>query len=103
MYVSECFESKSAICATIRMRRILDPKYKKSDLNKVMTKQWQHLNTEEREILLNLLRKYEDLFDGTLGKWNNTPVDLELRSDAKPVCLRLYPVLRLHEDMFINK
>ena len=68
------------------MRRILDDKYEKADLNNVMTEQFQHLNTKERKRLLNLLRKYEELFDGTLGKWNTTPVDLELRDDANPVC-----------------
>ena len=39
VYVSECFESESAISATRIMRRILDAKYKKADPNKVMTKQ----------------------------------------------------------------
>ena len=52
---------------------------------------------EEHNRLLSILRKYEDLFDGTLGTWNTTTLDLELRDDAKPVCLRPYPVLRLHE------
>ena len=68
------------------MHRILDDKYEKEDLYKVMNKKCQNLNTEELEILLCLLRKYEDIFDGTLGKWNTTPVDLELRDDANPVC-----------------
>ena len=84
------------------MRRILDAKYKKADLNKVMTKQCQHLNTEEHEILLNILQKYEHIFDGTLGKWNTTPADLDLREDVKPVCSRPYPVPSLNKDMFIN-
>ena len=67
------------------MCRILYAKYEKDDLNKVMTKQCQHINAKERDRLLSLLSKYEDLFDGTLGTWNTTPVDLELRDDAKPV------------------
>ena len=58
------------------MRRILEDKYKKSDLNKFTNKQYQHLNTKERNRPLILLRKYEDLFDGTLGTQNTTPVDL---------------------------
>ena len=64
-----------------------------------MNEKFQHLNTKEREILINLLRKYEDLFDGALGTYNTTPVDLELRYDVKPVCSRPYPLLRVHEDM----
>ena len=64
-----------------------------------MNKQCQHINTKESERLINLLRKYEDMFDGTPGTWNTTPVDLELRYDAKPVCSRPYPVHRVHESM----
>ena len=51
-----------------------------------MAKQYQHLNTEERCRLLNLLNKFKDMFDGTLGTWNTTPVNLELKDKAKPVC-----------------
>ena len=100
MYVSECFESESAISATRRIRRILDAKYEKVDLNKVMTKKFQHLNTKEPEKLLHLLRKYEDLFNGTLGTWNTTLVYLELSNNEKPVFLRPYPVPRVHKTMF---
>ena len=82
------------------MRRILDDRYEKADLNKVMTKRCQHLNTKECERLLNLLRKYEELFGGIIGTWNTTPVDLELRDDAKLVCPRPYLVPRVYEDMF---
>ena len=76
LYANECLKSDSAISATCRMRIILDVKYKKSDLNKVMTKKCQHLNNKERKILLILLRKFKDMFDGMLGTWNTTPVDL---------------------------
>ena len=51
-----------------------------------MIKKCQHLSTEEREKLQELLRKFEDLFGGTLGTCNTTQVDLELRDDAKTVC-----------------
>ena len=57
-YVSECFESESAISATRIMCRILDANYEKADLKKVMNEQRQDLNTKERERLLNLLQKY---------------------------------------------
>ena len=51
-----------------------------------MAKQCQHLNAEECYRLLTLLWKFEDLFGGVLGTWNNILVDLELRDDAKPGC-----------------
>ena len=83
------------------MRRILDAKYKKSDLNEVMTKQCQkHLTATERHALLQLLKKPENIFDGTLGMWNTTPVDLELKDDAKPVCSWPYLLLKVHAMMF---
>ena len=64
---------------------ILDDKYEKADINKVTTEQCQHLSPIERESLLDLLNKFEDLFDGNLGTWNTTPVELELKDDLKPV------------------
>ena len=79
------------------MRRILDVKYKKADLNEVMNKQCQkHLTATEHHALLQLLNKFEDLFDGTLGTWNTTPVYLELKDDVKPVCSQPYPVPKVH-------
>ena len=65
-----------------------------------MTEQCQKLNPSEREIPLNILNKFEDLFDGTLGTWNTAQVDLKLKDDAKPVVSRPYTVLRVHKAMF---
>ena len=39
------------------------------------------------------------MFYGTLGTWNTTPVDLELKDGVKPVVSRPYPVTKLHESM----
>ena len=72
--------------STHRMRRIIDTKYKKADLNKVMTEQCQHLTDIEHHRLLHILNKFEDLFDGMLGTCKTTLVDLELKDNAKPVC-----------------
>ena len=61
------------------MHIIIDSKYKKADLNKVMAKQFKHINATERYRLLNILNKLEYLFDCTLATWNTTPVDLRLK------------------------
>ena len=45
-------------------------------------------------------KKFEYLFDGTIGMLNTAPVDLELNDDAKPVWSRPYPVPRVHKAMF---
>ena len=47
-YVDKLLESESAIGSMHGMRRVIDAKYKKADLNKVMTKQCQQLSAEER-------------------------------------------------------
>ena len=82
------------------MHRILYSKYKKADLNNAMTKKCQHSSKREREILLTILMRFRDIFNGKLGTWNTTPVDLELMGDVKPVCSQPYPVPRVHEEMF---
>ena len=44
-----------------------------------MVTQFQHLTMTQRNELLKLLHKFEELFDGTLGTWKIDPVDFELK------------------------
>ena len=82
---------------TDRIQTILDAKYKKADLKKEIEK-CLDLTKEEKERLENLLKKYEELFNGTLGSWNTEPVELELKEEGtKPVQMRPYPVPQSHE------
>ena len=81
--------------ATDHIKSILDAKYEAADLEKVCSAQ-DHLRVEEQRQLLALLDKYKDLFDGTLGKWNHEPIELELKPDAEPYHARPYPVPRCH-------
>ena len=62
-----------------QLRVILDAKYEKANLNKVMETQCQHLSEAERNKLLKLLQNFEEFFDGTLGAWKTDPVDFELK------------------------
>ena len=39
------------------------------------------------------------MFDGTIGTCNTAPVELELKADAKLLCLRPYLVPMVHEEM----
>ena len=64
--------------ATKQLSVILDAKYEKADLHKVMENQFQHLTMTQRNELLKLLQKFEDFFDGTLVTWKKDPVDFEL-------------------------
>ena len=52
---------------TDRMSGILDAKYKPADLNEVATKN-ENLTLDQQTKLHELLKKYESLFDGTLGQ-----------------------------------
>ena len=49
--------------------------------------------------LLELLQKFEELFDGTLSTWKIDQLDSELKEDSNPICSRPYPVLKVHEEM----
>ena len=51
----------------------------------------------EKSQLHALLHKYEYLFDGTLGTWNNKPYNIELKEGAKPYHSRPFPVPKIHE------
>src|SRR6187200_388419 len=75
-----------------RIQEILDAKYCPADLNKHV-KECEQLSKEEQEKLLALLKKYEQLFDGTVGTWKTAPVDLFLKDpNYKPYHAKAYPV-----------
>ena len=80
-----------------RIKRILDAKYEKADLNKVV-ENCTHLTPTEKQKLYNLLKKYEDLFDGTLGKWKGEPYHIELKEGATPYHARAWPIPKIHEQ-----
>ena len=83
--------------ATERIREILEAKYEPADLEKVCTSQ-SHLIVEQQRKLLSLLNKYAGLFDGTLGKWNEAPIDIELKEGATPYHAKPYPIPRCHAE-----
>ena len=65
-----------------------------------MENQCQHLTIIQRNYLLKLLQKFEELFNGTLGTRKIYPIDLELKYYAKTICLRPYPIPKAHEEIF---
>ena len=78
------------------IQRMTEEKYSPADLKKEVEK-CSHLTSKEKSQLLNLLRKYNSLFDGSLGTWKTTPVELELQEGAKPYHGRPYPVPKSQE------
>jgi hypothetical protein len=70
--------------ATKRVTQILDAKYQKADLQSIVRDNSKHLSAEQQKKLLQLLTKYELLFDGTLGDWMTKPVSFQLKEGVSP-------------------
>ena len=97
--VKQTAEPKVTRRATDRMVKILDSKYEKANLEEIAAAAHQ-LTDSEQQMLYKLLKEYEDLFDGTLGKWNTEPVHVEMKPDAKPSSSRYYPVPHINKETF---
>ena len=57
----------------------------------------------QRNELIELLKKPEELLNGTLGTQKIDPVDFKLKEDMKPIQFIPYPVPKVHEEMFKNE
>jgi hypothetical protein len=66
---SLAMEPQSTQDATECATQILDAKYSKADLQSVVRDNCKHLSANQQKKLLQLLKKYESFFDGTLGDW----------------------------------
>jgi hypothetical protein len=74
---SLAMEPQSLQDANRRVTRILDANYQKADLQSIVTDKCKHLSADQQKKLLQLLTKYESLFDGTLGDWKTKPVSFQ--------------------------
>ena len=90
-------DSKAVDESYDRIKNILDAKYTKADLDEIVAEATE-LSKEDQDALLALLKKYESLFDGTLGRWKNEEYDIELKDDAKPYHSRAYPIPKSYEE-----
>ncbi len=71
----------------------LDAKYEKANLRATTEDDClNHLSATERNKLLQLLREFEELFDGKLGDWDCTLVLLQLKEGAQPFHRRPFPI-----------
>jgi hypothetical protein len=64
---SLAMELQSTQDATKHVTQILDAEYKKADLQSTVRDNCRYLSANQKKKLLQLLMKYELLFDGTLG------------------------------------
>ncbi len=94
----------STLDATTCVTRILDAKYAKSDLQSIVKNNCKHLSVDHQKKLLELLVKFESLFDGTLvGDWKTKPVSFQLKEGASPYHGRAFPVPKIHKDVLIKE
>ncbi len=96
-------EPASTRGATKRVVEILDAKYAKTDLPAIVRDNCKHPSPSERESLLSLLLKFEQLFDGTLGEWTLLPVSIQLKEGAKPFRGRPYPIPKVHKATLMKE
>jgi len=82
---------------TKRAIRILDAKYEKADLPAIVEK-CDHLEKNQKDMLLEVLTNFEGLFDGTLGDWKTSPVHFELKEGVNPYHGRPFPIPRIHRE-----
>jgi hypothetical protein len=92
----ESYESQAINDASSRLKKILFTKYEPADLNKIAC-ECDHLTEDEQMQILSLLHKYQHLFHGSLGTWNDKPYNIELKPDAKSYHSRPFPVPKIHE------
>ena len=59
--------------------------------------EYEQLDDNEKQSLLQILQKHESLFNGTLGHWKNEEYNLELLPGVKPYHAKAFPIPRIHE------
>ncbi len=95
---SLAMEPQSAQDATKRVTQILDAKYQKADLQSIVRDNCKHLSADQQKKLLQLLKKYELLFDEPLGNWITKPVSFQLKEGVSPYHGQAFPVQKVHKD-----
>jgi hypothetical protein len=96
-------EPQSTQDATQRSMRILDAKYSKADLQSVFRDNSKHRSANQQKKLLQLLKKYELLFDDTFYDWKTKPVSFQLKEGVSPYHGQSFPVPKIHKDTLIKE
>ncbi len=89
--------------ATEHVMQILDTKFKKADLQSIFRDYCKHLSTNQQKKLLQQFKKYELLFDGTLGDWKTKWVLFQLSKGVSPYHGQAFPVPKIHTDTIVKE
>ena len=84
--------------ATKRIKKILDANYKKANLKKIVNN-LKYLNNEKQSLILKLLRKHEEMFDGTLDNNTGLQYKIELLEGAKLYHAKTFPIPKIHKKL----
>ena len=76
---------------------LLESKYKKADLSAVIDNQM-HLTDDQKGKFGQVLKEFEDLFEGQLGAWNGPTIDIELKDRVTPFHGRPYKIPHAIQD-----
>jgi hypothetical protein len=94
-------EPQSTQDATKHVTQILDAKYQKADLQSIARDNCKHLSTDQQK--MQLLKKYESLFDGTLGDWKTKLLSFQLKEGVSPYHGQAFPVPKTHKDTIMKE
>jgi hypothetical protein len=100
---SIAMEPQSTQDMTKRATQILYANYKKADLQSVVQDNCKQLKVDQQKQLLQLLRKYELLFDGTLGDWKTKLVSFQLKEGVHLYHVQTFPVPKIHKETLIKE
>ncbi len=100
---SLAIEPKSTQDLTKHAAWILDTKYNKADLCSIVRDNCKHLSADQQKKLLQLLKKYESLLDGTLGDWRTKLVSFQLKEDISLYHSLAFSVPKIHRDTIIKE
>ena len=78
IYQETSKEPQSTLEATKHLIQILDVNYDKTNLRDIVKDNCIHLSAPEQSSLLELLKDFKELFEGTLGDWDCHLVSLQL-------------------------
>jgi hypothetical protein len=100
---SLAMEPQSTQDATKHVTQFLDAKYQTADLQSIVNDKCKHLSANQQKMLLQLLTKYELLFDGTLGDWKTKLVSFQSKEGVSPYHGQAFPVPKVHKETIIKE
>ena len=82
---------------TKRITDILDAKYEQADLKEVASN-IPNISKEDRQAIFHMLKKYEHLFNGELGRWKGPPHTVHLKDKINSYHEKPYKIQQLNKS-----